>query len=351
MQLDYLIVGQGLAGTVLAHHLEQRGYSFMIVNPLQSKAASRVAAGIFNPLTGLRLSKSWMADTLFPVLHRFYPALERKLGQKFFHQRDIYRPYRSFQEQNEWFSKTAQATYQPYIGSISQENLYEAWIHSPFQGLQSTQSGYVDLPLFLDSSQNYFRQRGVYREGFVKPENLQIEENRVLWQDIEARFVVFCEGAAAATNPLFKDLPFSIVKGELLEINIPDCPLPVMVNQSVSLLPTQAGTFKVASTYQWQQYDWECSAAAQEELVEKVQRFLKVPFTISRQLAGLRPATQSKRPLLGRHHEYPRLVLFNGLGSKGVSLAPYWAERLIGHLEADEALPEEIDIQSVFRLS
>jgi len=351
MQVDYLIVGQGLAGTVLAHRLLQKGRSFVVVNPAQSRAASRVAAGIFNPLTGLRLSKTWMADTLFPVLHRFYADVEQRLGQVFLHRRDIYRPYRSFQEQNEWFSKTAQEAYQPYIDTEKSEQPYAAWIQQPFGGLHSTQSGYVDLPLLLDSSQNYFRERGVYREGFVKPENLQIEDSSVLWQDIEARFVVFCEGAAVASNPLFRDLPFSFVKGELLEVEIPECHLPVMVNQGLTVLPTRAATFKLASTYRWQDYEWECTTAAREELIEKAQKILKVPFSITQQLAGLRPATQSKRPLMGRHPDYPRLVLFNGLGSKGVSLAPYWAERLLGFLEAGEALPEEIDIQSVFRLS
>ena len=48
------IAGQGLAGTLLAWALERAGREFLIYDPGHEESASRVGAGLVNPVTGER---------------------------------------------------------------------------------------------------------------------------------------------------------------------------------------------------------------------------------------------------------------------------------------------------------
>ncbi len=54
---DFLIVGQGLAGSLLAWELMQRGAKVLIVDNGMPNA-SQVAAGLINPITGMRFAKT-----------------------------------------------------------------------------------------------------------------------------------------------------------------------------------------------------------------------------------------------------------------------------------------------------
>ena len=83
MKVDYLIVGQGLAGTTLAFHLLKSNKKIFILDDCDSTSSSRVAAGLFNPITGKRNVKTWKADILFPYMKNFYRELEDFLGIKF----------------------------------------------------------------------------------------------------------------------------------------------------------------------------------------------------------------------------------------------------------------------------
>lgn len=57
----YIIVGQGLAGTLLAYQMHKNNIPFkIIVDPIQ-KSASEIAAGLINPLVFKRLTKvGWL---------------------------------------------------------------------------------------------------------------------------------------------------------------------------------------------------------------------------------------------------------------------------------------------------
>ena len=99
---DILIVGQGLAGSLLALELEKRGKKVMILDNNPSLSASKVAAGLYNPITGRKMVKTWFADELFPNLSKFYQDLEKKIDAKFHFSKTIYRPFNNIEEQNDW---------------------------------------------------------------------------------------------------------------------------------------------------------------------------------------------------------------------------------------------------------
>ncbi|MFN8691857.1 MAG: FAD-dependent oxidoreductase, partial [Cyclobacteriaceae bacterium] len=112
-EYDYMVVGQGLAGSSLALHLAWAGRSVVVVDQPARNQSSSVAAGLFNPVTGKLLSKTWRADELFPYTFEFYQRAERTVGGTFFHPKPIYRPFLSIEEQNQWMS--AGPEWQPYL--------------------------------------------------------------------------------------------------------------------------------------------------------------------------------------------------------------------------------------------
>ena len=63
------------------------------------------------------------------------------------------------------------------------------------------------------------------------------------------------------------------------------------------------------------------------------------------QTAGIRPTVKDRRPMVGVHSEYKELVVLNGLGTRGVMIAPTVAKNLFNHLEKAEDLDAEIDIK------
>ncbi len=355
--LDYLIIGQGIAGTTLAETLLNHQKTVLVVNDETGFSSSQVAAGIFNPLTGKKLHKTWLADSLFPFLEKFYTDLEKKLNTKFFHKKAIYRPFRGIDEQNEWLLRASLPEYEHYLDNNPdnqnnnyQNDSYQNYIKNPFGGIATKQAGYVDLPTLLRAYKTFLVEKNAYINTNFLYEDVIFEADKVIWKEFSAKKIIFCEGVKATKNPFLEHLPFSPVKGEILEIKLLQDNnkninySPNIINLGVSLVPIQQNqTIRVASTYSWQPLDWEISAKATQELTEKAAQILSVPFEVVGQVAGVRPATKNRRPIVGLHHKNALIGVFNGLGSKGVSLAPYLAHCFYEFLEENIPLPNEIN--------
>ncbi len=358
--LDYLIIGQGIAGTVLAETFLNHQKTVLVVNDEAGFSSSKVAAGIFNPLTGKKLHKTWLADSLFPFLEKFYTDLEKKLNTNFFHKKAIYRPFRGIDEQNEWLLRASLPEFEHYLeknndnnqnDNNSKNDIYENYIKNPFGGIATKQAGYVDLPTLLHAYKAFLIEKNAYLNTNFLYEDVVFEEDKVVWKEFSAKKIIFCEGVNAIQNPFLKHLPFSPVKGEILEIKFlqdKNQNFNNIVNLGVSLVPIERNNqqekiIRVASTYSWQSLDWEISAKATQELTEKATQILSVPFEVVGQVAGVRPATKNRRPIVGLHHTNTLIGVFNGLGSKGVSLAPYLAHCFYEFLEKNIPLPNEMN--------
>ncbi|WP_031527574.1 NAD(P)/FAD-dependent oxidoreductase [Dyadobacter crusticola] len=346
---EYLIVGQGLAGTTLAMHLLDLGKKVLVLGDSTLRSSSKVAAGIFNPLTGKKLVKTWLADDLFPYSQSFYKKLEDQLGCRLIYSIPIFRPFRSIEEQNTYLAQTADPAIAPYIATDQRADL-SAYVQSPFGGLQVVRSGWVDLPLLLDQSKTFFQEKGCYQEAKFNSEDIQIDIHSVRYNGLTFNKVVFCQGFLGNENPYFSWLPFAPVKGQILDVStdivVPD----YIVNQGVFMLPVGESNMRVGATYSWDPLDWEPTKAAEDELKEKLNALIKVPYRIQSSSAGVRPSVKDRRPLLGIHPEHSNICIFNGLGTKGVTLAPFFANQLAGHLENGKELNPLVNIKRYFSL-
>ncbi|MCU0440240.1 MAG: FAD-binding oxidoreductase [Raineya sp.] len=338
---DYIVVGQGIAGTVFSYILLQNHKTVLVIGSKQKKTSSLVAGGIFNPLTGKGLVKTWKADELFPFMKDFYENLEKDLKTSFFHQMPIYRPYRSIQEQNDWLGKTANPDFGIYVESDTNDKHYTSDIYNDLGGLETKYSGWVDLPKLLEAYRCFIQEKESYLEEDFDYSALEIKD-KLYYKGVVASKIIFCEGTEAIKNPYFTNLPFSLVKGETIDILIKDATFQSIVNQGVSIIPLGNQVYRVASTYSWNPLDWENTEKAKEELIEKARNLLKRNFEVVGQKAGIRPATKHRRPIVGMHPQYPHIGIFNGLGSKGVSLAPYLAKHFFEHIEYKALLDKDL---------
>src|SRR5210317_2320392 len=101
--IDFLIIGQGIAGTTLAHQLERKSYSFTIVDDNPPISSSKIASGLWNPVVLKRMKKVWRADEMLDKLDEFYSYVEEKLGSIIIDNKKILRLLNSKEEQNNWF--------------------------------------------------------------------------------------------------------------------------------------------------------------------------------------------------------------------------------------------------------
>lgn len=344
MNVDFLIVGQGVAGSALAWTLDQRGCSVVLADDPALPMASTVAAGIVNPLTGRKLVRTWKADELFPFLHTFYTQIEKDLGVTFFQAKNIYRPFRSLDEKTAYLAYVSEPEIQPYIEKLVDDEAYSPLIHNPFGGIEVTQGGWLDLTEFVRIVKGYFIKKNQYFEGSILPDDLTISNDKVEWQGLTIGKVIFCDGVQARENPLFDWLPYNPVKGQVLTAVVENYSIKNIVNQGVFILPVREGLLKIGATYTWHDLDWQTTADGREFLESKVQQILKVPYTVVAQQAGIRPSTKDRRPFVGLHPMHPSVGIFGGMGTKGVSLAPYLAEQFARHLLDGEDLEPEANI-------
>lgn len=341
-KVDVIIVGQGIAGTVLAFSCLQNGLSVHIIDSGKTDNASRAAAGLYNPVTGRKMVKTWLADELFSYLIDFYSDHEKFLDSQFLFPTPIYRPFINVEEQNDWLGNSSNPQYQPFIQSVEtkSKNIHE--ILDPFGGLVLDKCGYLDLPVFLDSARTYFSSKGIYQMELFDINKMKTEEDYLAYGDIVGERVIFCEGTDVERNPFWSHLKFRPVKGEVMDIETEKIPN-LIVNRGVFMIPKE-GYIRVGSTYDNKDLSKEVTVKGINSLKEKLEKIFKGEYRIIRSWAGIRPATYDRRPFIGFHPENKKVGIFNGFGAKGVSLAPFFAKLFVENIMSGKALPAEVSV-------
>lgn len=335
--IDYLIVGQGLAGSCLAWQLLQRGKRVLVLDVPANNRSSMIAAGLFNPVTGKLMTRTWLAETLFQTLFDFYPSVAQTLNQKFFYPTPLYRPFLSVQEQNEWMGYSAQPENQKLIEHIHTKSAYGDQVYDAFGGLVIKQCGYLDVPVFLQSIRTFLIEQNAFAEDWFDETQLHYSSTDVEYKQWKAWAVIFCTGTAKIN--LWNVAPVKPLKGETLTVKLEQKPK-LIYNRGVYVVPGKENLYKVGATYETQNLSESITEAARIELAARTRELLTLPFEIVDQNWGLRPTSPDRRPMLGHHPNSKNVVIFNGLGTKGVSLAPYFSAHLANWLTgADEIMP------------
>lgn len=343
MNIDYLIIGQGISGTWLSYYLQKEGSSFLVIDNNAPQSSSRIAAGIINPVTGRRHVTVWMADELLPFSTVAYKQIGIELGITAIEQKNIIDFFPSPQMRISFLQRVEENN--SYVHSFPEQNHFNHLLNYEF-GCGEIRPVYtVQLDRLLPAWQDLLREQGFFLEEEFESSHLKIESDGIIYKHITARKIIFCDGVAGTGNSYFNRLPFAPNKGELLLVEIPDLPPNYIYKKGMMLVPLATpGLFWVGSSYAWEFEHGEPTREFRLRTEQLLSAWLKVPFKVIEHLAGIRPATLERRPFVGLHPLHPSMGILNGMGTKGCSLAPFFARQLTDHLLYKKTLTAETDI-------
>lgn len=349
-ETEYLIVGQGICGTLLSYYLRKAGKSVVVVDAPRQFTASKVASGIINPVTGKKWVTTWMAAQLLPFAAAAYTEIGRELGVKLLSEYDLF-SFHTTPETQQLFEARIDED-DRWLYTVNNETPWDAFFHFHF-GIGAVSPCYV---IELQTLLHKWREQLVLDHALIGEEmdwnECIVTADSVTYKNITARKMICCSGAADIDNPYFTRLPFQLNKGEAIIASIPGLPRNHIYKHGVfNMVPWKDGDqFWIGSIFDREYKDESPTAAFRKQVEETLNRWLKLPFTITDHQAALRPATGGQKPFAGMHPLYPSLGIFNGMGSKGCSQAPYLAYELAQHLIAGAPLTPEADISRFKRI-
>jgi glycine/D-amino acid oxidase-like deaminating enzyme len=346
-RVDYIIVGAGVAGASLGMRLRMRGQRVMVFNNDAGASASKAAAGIFNPITGKSLLKTWMAEEIFTELHIFYEALEKATTTHLIQTLPIYIPFRSIEEQNNWTVKSTSGEFKGFIQQIHTRPAVGN-VNDPLGGMMLSRTGNLFVNRYLDVVKRIFQEDGRYENTIFDESALHSSPTVISYKEWEAKGIIFCQGVENNVGHPFRWLPVRALYGETLEVEIAH-EYPCIVNRGVYAVPVHSNTYRIGATYRHGGENGP-TAEGKSELTEKLAGLITCPFRVIGQGCGSRPTSPDRRPILGRHPAHENLWIFNGLGTKGISLAPYFSKTLADAILGDGEVPAEVNISRFYPL-
>jgi Glycine/D-amino acid oxidases (deaminating) len=341
--VDYLVVGQGLAGSLVTLLLQERGRSVVVVDNDHRHAASKAAGGIINPITGKRLNRPILIDTLLKRAFAVYPRIEAQLALPLFRERSVLRLLQNDEEAQRWRRQSSFSEYREYLSDTPPRPF--PLFRNEFGVFEVIRAAQLDIrSLVLRARERLHGQQSLINEPF-NYDDLETLSGRIRWKRFTARCAIFCEGYRMARNPYFSELELNPAKGETLTIATSDFAEERIVQQRKWIFRNVKGEILAGTNYQWDSLDEEPTKAARKEIESSLREFFVPDFEITDHRAGIRPVTRvDNRPVVGVHPRWPRLAVLNGLGSKGALQAPFAAQELVSALEDGKPILEEIDV-------
>ncbi|WP_109098149.1 FAD-binding oxidoreductase [Aquimarina sp. AU58] len=341
MLLDYIVVGLGLSGLSFVEELESHNKSYVVFEDASQKS-SRVAGGLYNPIILKRFTMAWQASRQLETAVSFYKNVETKLQKTLVSELPILRRFNAVEEQNNWFEACDKPLLGEFLSSELIRNTNPA-LDIPFHYGKVKHTGKIDISNMLSAYAKELKENNILIDESFEYDKITVTEDYIQYKEIKCRHIVFAEGYGVKNNPFFNDLPLYGNKGEYIIIKSEALKQKEAIKSSIFIIPLGEDLYKVGATYNNQDKSPEITTTAREELQKKLEKFLKVPYKVVNQVAGIRPTVKDRRPLIGTHTRYANMHILNGMGSRGILLAPTMAKELYNHIEKGISLDKEID--------
>lgn len=338
-EFDYLVVGQGIAGSVLAYQLEKRNKRFCVIDKGHSSSATRVAAGVINPLVLKRMTLSWRAAEFLDYVHHFYPELDNHLGIDSFHPVPLNKLIHSKQEEAFWRQRWKLAELDDFADYELKE-LKLPQFNQAFMLGTVKETAWINLKLFLQKMRDYLKlEEKLIEEEF---DYLALENHG--YKGLLFDKIIFCEGSACKDNPYFNNLPFDFNQGDLLTLKVKGLNLNEIYKKKVFVIPLGNDLFRVGATYEKRHEAEYDGLKKREELLKNFEDIFACDYVVMDQESGVRPTVKDRRPIVGRHLLLNNFYILNGMGSRGCLMAPLLSEELLEHIEKGKALSDDIGL-------
>lgn len=338
-------MGKGLAGSLMVFQCIRRNIPFYVIDQPGYATSSQKAAGIINPLTGRKFVKTWMYEELKPAFLQVYHEMETFFNTQYLRTCKIIRALPTVKDVNNWDVRKLTPEADPYMHNDADISDYKEVIH------QKMAYGRVDgyqlhISEILKDIAKYLKREALISEEIFEFDQLQMSENAVVYKNLEAEGIIFCEGFRVVENPFFKSLPFDPSKGEVLKVDIPGLKTEHLMKDGIFVAPVFDDYYWVGSNYKHGDLEEKITEQGREWLEHNLNKIVKSEYDIKAHITAVRPSTKRRKPLIGTHPEYPNIHLFNGLGTKGSSLGPYFSIQFMDYLEGKGELNPEVDIRN-----
>jgi len=330
--VDYIIVGQGIAGALLSYELYKAGKQFVVIDNANPKSASLTAAAILNPLAGKHWRLSPDASSTMDKAVNTYRGLEDLLQIKVLHNRPLCIFFKSEEERKSFEDQAAIASQHL---SVRKEN---ANSHFSFENGMGRVDNVcqIDAINLLQSWRHFLVQRQAYLQEAFDLQELLFDDDSIRYKGISARKIIFCQGANAINNPFTNHLPFTSNRGEALLLRIPDLSDEFVYHHEYRLAPFRENLFWLGSNYKWQFDDMNPDKLWRDAALSSLKNWLKLPFEFVEHLVAERPTTAGQKVFAELHPDNKCVGYFNGLGTRGFSAGPKWAHKMLQTLLSEK---------------
>lgn len=338
MRVGTLIIGQGLAGSLLARRLAVSG-TVAVADPGEPNA-TRVAAGLMTPLTG----RKFRMTAGYPELFARARATYAELGV--FHPVSVYRMFADGEQRAAGIARSADPDCSPFVERVTDAPRQIDPDLADEHGGVLMRGAWVDLPRLADETRAWLGDRLV--TGHASPAEMSDGADGVEWRGIHAERVVWCDGwRAMLPGGLWSDVPWQPAKGEALDLGADVTGKPFVLNRDGWALPLGDGRWRTGTNWDWAVQDEVPTPAQREKLLARFVGYFTTTarVTVTGHVAGVRPCTRDNRPCIGRHPVRRRHYLLNGLGPRGTVWAPTVVDRLEAMLLDGAEPPEDLDVR------
>ena len=330
--IDFLLVGHGLAGALLGDALERQGARVAVADPYLPFGASRVAAGIINPIIGPKLNAPWRIEDCLDKARETYERLGEAWNVELFREFRMVRIFKDREMAERWYTRKTEATTAPFMGkTFNSEELVEMGVDAPFGAGEVLGAGALKTQKLVDASRRHLRKDGLFHSEAFDPQDLP-----------SGMRIVFCEGFRVRDNPWFGTLPFAPVRGEILELADDRTDF---LNGGTWFLPQGSGQALAGSTFDWDDLESGPTVIGTKKILEGLHYLNDPKPSVTGRRSGVRPGTRDRMPIMGTHPANPHMSIFNGFGSRGGTLISLCAELFVEYLLKDKPLPKELDLR------
>ncbi len=346
VHFDFIIAGQGLAGSLLAWFLIKADKRVLVIEDRNCHGATEVASGLMHPVTGRRIVKSWRADEFIPNAVKLYQTIEQELNTHFFYNTPILEIYHDHGNRNDWMNRSVTSGIGEFIGKDYQANELPKSLKAPLGGLELKMTGWLNACQFKNDMRQWLIDNHSYEEGNIDYHSLEKNEKHFQYQNITFEKLIDCRGYYSMLSKSWSYLPFNPAKGEeIIFTSDTDLWKDFIYHNTFKIIPSENNEYRFGATYSWNDTSNEITSEALEKLMNGLTSLLDAPFTITGQRAGIRPATKDRRPFMGAHPIEKNHFVFNGLGSKGVSTAPTLAKEMLDFLLYEHQINPEYSLE------
>jgi glycine/D-amino acid oxidase-like deaminating enzyme len=347
-QVDFVILGFGIAGAIIARELIQRGKRVLVIDSAQNTATA-IAGGTIHPTVLRYYTKVWRGDEFWPVAKSHYRDWSEELSVPLITSEGLIRVFDSLDELRLWNKRREQDFWAQYLSplSLDHSSAFPAII-APFALGLSDDFLRFNPKLLLDKYRQMLTEHGQYIQSALSFHSSTELYGAINQLGYNTHGVILAQGHQQDFWPgMSQGNPIKAKKGQYLIIECPGLKISRVVKSKFFLIPLGDNRYQVGATYARDKDN-----NAQEDSLERVKadldRLLAHPYKVVDCWTGTRPGTQDRKPILGALSPQDNLYVFNGLNSRGLLMAPLLGQWLANYILDDTEFPKEVSISRFF---